>query len=497
MRRMLCALTAALLSVPVTHASVLDQSQSTITAGSYFAVGATTPAVQSVIGQVFTAGLDGYIERVQVYVENSSASPVTGGLLLSVQTVTPEGLPSGRELTSDSIGVCSATLVTRCVPPAGSPGWVEFNLPPARVDAGTRYALVLRAWGGGYLRWYNRVGPSFYPNGYAAGTTGGGWFAIDYDDTTFQTYVRPPALDQSQTAVDSFKFVTPQHAMAQIFVPAVTGYLRRIRVLLENDNATSPIRVTIHIRDLESPTIFTLGPALAVATIPVASVPPAGNPGWVDVTFDYLWLVAGTQYSIELSVPATGSTKWFDHYAGMSHTRRWELYWEYFHGMGYWENYYVTDATFETYMLQPAMRSTSPPPRVISPCINRVCPETKGGLTPADYVDGIKAHFLFKEKLDGVVMGTFSFRDEWPDGISFEDCTTEPGPCQLQVTTFQCTGPNAMTVAGGLRRAGDTYATSYELNLVGSSKGPGTITLKTPKNTYTVTRDRIVEVRCP
>jgi hypothetical protein len=155
------------------------------------------------------------------------------------------------------------------------------------------------------------------------------------------------------------------------------------------------------------------------------------------------------------------------------------------------------DAAFETYVLEPVSRSMPPPPRVITPCVNRVCPETKGGLTPADSVDGIKAHFLFKEKLNGTVMGNFSFTDEWPGGISFEDCTTESNTCRLRVTTFQCSGPNTMTVAGTFKRAEDVYASSYELNLTGTRKGSGTITLEIPKKTYTFTHDRIVEVSCP
>jgi hypothetical protein len=495
MRRILCALTAALLSVPATHADVLDQSQTAVTSGSYFAVGTNPIGVQYVVGQVFTAGMDGYLKRVQVLLENDSASPVTGGLLLSVQTVTTDGLPSGREIASDSIAVC-ADPAPSCVPAAGSPGWVEFSLPPAIVSAGTRYALVLRAWGGGYLRWYYHVSPSLYTGGYAAANNGSGWFDIDYDDATFRTYVAPPVLDQSQTAVGGYKIVNPQHPMAQTFVPAVTGYLRRIRLLLENQTASSPIAVSILLVDRAHPSAYRIGPEIAGATIPVAHLPSAGYPGWVDVTLDYLWMVAGTEYAVVLS-PSTGSIKWFDDFDYHDYTLRTEFYWEYIGDLGFWKEQYWADAAFETYVLPPVARSMPPPPREISPCINRVCPETKGGLTPADYVDGIKTHFLFKEKLNGAVGGTFSFTDEWPDGVSFQDCTTESNTCRLSVTTFKCTGPNAMTVAGSFKRAGDAYGSSYELNLTGTRKGSGTIILKIPKKTYTFTHDRIVEVSCP
>lgn len=492
MRKMLWALAAALLSVPATHADVLDQWQTAITSNSYFIVGTNPSGVQYVIGQIYTAGLDGYLQRVQVYIENDSASPVTGGLLLSVQTVTADGLPSGREIASDSIPVCPDEPIESCVPRAGSPGWVEFGLSPAIIAAGTRYALVLRAWGGGFLRWYDHVGPSYYPNGYMAGTSGSGWWAGTYDDMTFKTYVSPPVLDQSQTVATGYGVVHAERLMAQGFTPGVSGYLRRVRLLLENHDAVGPINVSIqpieHNYEHPSGTPIPDG----TATIPVASLPPAGNPWWVDVTFDYPWVIMGTEYAIVLSTAASGSIVWHDVATDM-YLGGHEMAWEY---IG-WYWVYRSDATFETYVLEPVTRSMPPPPREISPCVNRVCPETKGGLTPADSVDGIKAHFLFKEKPNGTVGGVLSFTDEWVDGISFEDCTTASGTCRLQVTTFKCTGPNAMTVAGSVKRATDTYALSYELELVGSRHGSGTFTLKLPRNTYTFTRDHVVEVNCP
>jgi hypothetical protein len=498
MKRMLCVLAAALLSLPVAHADVLDQSQTSITSGSYFIVGTNPSGVQYVIGQIYTAGLDGYLRRVQVYIENDSASPVTGGLLLSVQTVTADGLPSGREIASHSIPVCPDDPVASCVPRAGSPGWVEFSLPPALLSAGTRYALVLRAGGGGYLRWYDHVGPSYYPNGYMAGTSGSGWWAGDYDDMTFRTYVEPPILDQAQTVADSYGIVysdlDPKAAqrMAQGFTPGFSGYLRRVRLLLENYDATSSIDVSI--QPIDSNYNVPSDTPIASATIPFTSLPRAGNPLWVDVTFDYPWLIAGTEYAIVLSNAGSGSIKWHhvasDVYPGGREMARDLLGW-----------YYVdigrVDAAFETYMMEPVTRFTPPPPRVITPCVNRACPEAKGGLTPADSVDGIKMHLLFKEKPNGTVQGTFSFTDDWPDGVSFEDCGTGSSACQLRIITFMCTGPNSMTVVGSIKRAEDSYASGYELNLSGTGKGSGTITLEIPRRTYTFTHDRIVEVSCP
>jgi hypothetical protein len=493
-------------------ADVLDQSPVWTTPDSSFAVGANAPGTQSVIGQIVTAGLDGYLTRVQVYLENDATVPVTGGLLISIQTVTSDGLPSGREITNGTVGICTDTPAGDCIPPAGSPGWVEVRVSRVVVTAGTRYALVLRAWGGGFLRWYHFIGPSAYSSGYMVGTSGSGWWAGTYDDMMFRTYVAPPVLDQSQTVSNGY-FAVQQNvslgywwktaSVAQTFTAGTTGYLHRVRVRLENVSASGPIAVSIRTVDMKYDGAYPSGTQIGSGTIPVAKL-TVGAPGWVDVTLNDPVVTQGSQYAIILSMTSDGWIKWYDHQRStMSlpdvYPQGHELVWT----AGAWWNLDIEDtlgprdATFETYVLPPITYSPPPPPRVITPCVNRVCPETKGGLTPADFTDGITTHFLFKERLNGTVQGIFNFTDAWPDGVSFQGCTTESTACRLTVTTFRCTDPHTMTVAGSYRRPQDAQALSYRLTVSGTRKGSGTFTLNAGGKTYTLTRDRIVDVICP
>ena len=513
MSRMLWATAIALLSMAAVADDVLDQSQDKITADNYFSVGTNLSGTQWVIGQVFTAGVDGYLGRVQVYLENDSSRPVTGGILVSVQTVTTGGLPSGRQIAGGTIPVCPVTPPQSCVPPAGSPDWVEVNLSPAIVTAGARYALVLRAGGEGVLRWYDFIGPSAYPSGFMVGNSGSGWWAGTYDDMTFRTYVTPPVLDQSQAESNGY-FAVQQNvdlghwwttaSVAQTFTAGIGGYLHRVRLLLENRSVSGPIAVSIRTVDVLYDGAYPSGTQIGSGTIPVASLPSVGVPGWVDVTLDDPVITPGAQYAILLSMTADGWIKWYDNqrlsfWDPDVYPQGHELVWT----AGTWwnlDNDYSLgprDATFETYVLPPITRALPPPPRVITPCINRVCPATEGGLTPADFTDGIKTHFQFKERLNGTVQGIFDFTDAWPDGLSFQGCTTESAACRLTVATLLCTEPHTMTVAGSYRRPEDSYATSYQLTLSGTRNGPGTFTLSTAGKTYTLTRDRSVNVTCP
>jgi hypothetical protein len=492
---------------------VLDQSQTRMTPGNFFSVGTNLSATQYVIGQTFVAGLDGYLGRIRVYLENDSASPVTGGLIVSIQTATDDGLPSGREITNGTVSLCSDEPTGSCVPPAGSPGWVEVRLTPARVTAGTRYALVLRAVGGGFLHWYDYIGSSAYPNGNMVGNSGSGWWAGTADDMTFETYVTTPVLDQSQTTSNGYLAVQQNvdlghwwrtASIAQTFTAGVGGYLHRVRVLLENGSVSGPIAVSIRtVRMLEDgayPTETQIGSG----TIPVERVPPVGAPAWVDVTIDDPTLIQGVQYAVILSVTTDGWIKWYDNQRltvedADAYTGGHELVWT---GASWWNldlDYALgpRDTTFETYVLRPSSRSLPPPPRVITPCVGRVCPSVSGGLTPADSTDGITTHFQFKERLNGTVQGFFDFNDDWPDGLSLQGCTTESAACRLTVSTFNCIGPNTMIVAGSYKRREDTYTLGYQLTLSGTKDGSGTFTLLAGPKTYTFTQDRIVNVTCP
>lgn len=59
-----------------------------------------------------------------------------------------------------------------------------------------------------------------------------------------------------------------------------------------------------------------------------------------------------------------------------------------------------------------------------------------------------------------------------------------------------CTG-TACAVAGGYGHAQDTYASGHRLALSGTRNGSGSLTLSAAGKTYTLTRDRIVNVTWP
>ncbi len=496
------ALTASLLTVflvvsavvarPQSPGDTLDQFQTYITEDNYFIVGTVPFGTQErVTGQIFTAGLYGYLTRVQVYLENDASSPLAGGVMASIQTVTDDGFPSGREISSGSIGICADPAAVRCVPPAGSPGWVEIGLSPVVVEPGTRYAVVLRAWGGGRLHWFNHIGPSAYEAGFVVSNDGSGWLAVDYDDMTFRTYVRTPVLDQSQTVANDAVNVFPNYRVAQSFTAGTSGALHSVSVKLENDSlwpVYGPVTVSVWTPLTAS---NPLHEQIALGTIPNAAVPPVGYPAWVDVPVCCGNVSAGSQYIIVLSVYS--GTIWWHRSEGDAYSGGTEIdehsYWG-------WE-YPGTDTAFQTYVLEPLAQSPPPPPAGIAPCVNGACPALKGDLTPADFTDGITAHFLFKERPNGTVQGIFDFTDELLDKVPLSGCTTESTACRLTVRTFACTGPQEMTVAGSFKRMGDEYASGFRLVASGVKNGPAALTLSVAGLTYSFTHNRMVDVTCP
>lgn len=493
---------------------VLDQKQEWVTNDSYFTVGTNLSGTQVAIGQVFTAGMDGYLTRVEALLENDASHPVTLGVSASIMSVTADGLPSGRVLGSGSATLCPEGELTETCVPFGAPGWVKFSIQPIIVTAGTRYALTLRATGGGYLKWFDHIGPSAYPNGYMAGNTGAGWWKGGYDDMTFRTYVIPPELDQSQTVHNSW-FAVQQNvdlgnwwdtaAVAQTFTTGMQGgYLHKLRLLLETGSTVNPVTVNLQGVSMQYDGAYP-GATITSATIPVAKLPPAGSPAWVDVTLNDPVITPSTQYTIVLAMAGDGWIKWHDfhRYPYFSQPDVYPAGGELIAAGGRWWNLQQDytlgprDAAFETYILPFMTRSPTPPPRVITPCAGRVCPETVGSLTPADSTDGITAHFLFKERPNGTLQGILDIDDAAPGGLTLHGCTTESTACRLTVTTFLCTAPQTLTVAGSLKRPEDASATSFVLDAAGTQHGSGTFTLGIGRSTYSFMHDRMLNVTCP
>lgn len=473
----------------------LDQSQTYITASNYFIVGSIPFGTrQQVSGQIFTAGVYGYLTRVQVYLENDASSPVTVGVMASLQTVTDDGRPSGREIGSGTAALCSDTRTERCVPPAGSPGWVEIGIGDAIMTPGTRYALVLRASGGGRLRWYNHVGESAYEGGFVVVNDGSGWLDVPPDDMTFRTYVSTPVLDQSQTQTSQWNNSLGWGAtLAQTFTPSVSGILSKVSVYLENDTSYSTdgvVGVGIRTTDpQEFPSVTVIGSG----TIPVAAIPPLGQPGWVDVDICCGVVTQGVRYALVLGKAGPGWAQWHG-YSEDAYGPGTQWYWA--SSWGVWENAFQ-DLAFKTFVMEPLARVTPPPAPTITPCVHRLCPATIGGFTPWDKTDGVMSYFTFSEQPNGRVNGFLNFADSAPDAVSLRGCTTGWGGCQLVVKTFACADQHSMTVAGTYKRWGQTEASTFRLTLSGVWNGPGTFTLTSGGYTYTLSHDRIVHVTCP
>ena len=151
-------------------------------------------------GQVFTAGISGFLGRVGLELANYAASPATGPVTVSIQTLTAEGIPSGQQIGSGEIPLSA-------IPPAGSPSWVDAALiSPARVTAGTRYVLIVGT-AGGIVQWYQQFGGDSdpYPGGYPVARPADAWGTIvTNQDWAFKTYVWPRTLDQQQTAAPNY-----------------------------------------------------------------------------------------------------------------------------------------------------------------------------------------------------------------------------------------------------------------------------------------------------
>lgn len=479
-----------------------DQSQTSTHPDWFFYVGADMFGELHEVGQIFLVGMEGYLDRVRVYLENDPSSPATGPITVSIQEVTNDWLPSDRE-------IANATIPLDRIPSAGSPDWVDVSIEPVLVKKGTYLALVLSLSGGtGHIRWHDYIGPSAYPSGFTVGNDGYGWRAGTYDDMTFETYVITPVLDQSQEATNHYSIVEKDvssggrlytQLIAQTFTAGVSGNLHQVRVLLENGTAGAPIAVSIQTVETLLGRRFPTGLQIGSGTIPVEMIPQAGYSDWVDVSINDPPITAGTQYAIILSLTGSGWVKWYEYYGDVYERGTLDVW-----SQNYWfdSDYDYTirsrDATFQTYVLPPIITSPAPPPpQTTTPCVNGVCPAAKGGFTLADFTDGIMGHFQFRERPNGTIQGILNFTDSWPDGISLQGCTTESAACRLTVATFACTDQHTITVAGSYTQRGKPLADSYLLTLSGAAHGPGRFTLKAGGKSYTLTRDGITDVTCP
>ena len=426
------------------------------------------------VGQTFTVGSPGFLERIGIRLYNSAATPAA--IAISVRTLDSQGLPTETQ-------VASGTIPISALPGYNSGGWAVGSITPMLVTPGAKYAVVFTTSAVG-LDW--DTGGNVYDGGSAMGKmlVGGGvrvWAAADWLDGTFRTYIVPPILDQQQaTGIQQGALGAGSDAYVS-FIPTWSGVLSEVGAWLGIDPAyqdVTPLTVTLK----EYSTGNTIGTGAISAEFPewtgACSPDGCGSPLWFYTALSGIaprnvGVSAGTKYSLHLTATA-GSVNWM--YAG---------------------NPPIYD--YQSYVLPYIAIVTAPPPgptENITPCSGGICPRASGGFTPAAQADGITSRFHFQENPNGKVVSTLAFSDPSPGGITLKGCTTESENCMLTVKTFICTDTQSVRVSGTYTLRGET-AKSFSLNLSGVASEPGTFTLNAGMYQYVLTQADIVDVSCP
>jgi hypothetical protein len=198
----LLGVTMMLLSTGVAMAaSTLDQ-QNTVYADPYNPTGGSFGVdANQRIGQTFTAGISGNLDKVSLYgslMAEEPLNPAPGDLTVDIFAVDSSGDPTGSSIGYGSVPATNFT-----------PYNIEwFDVPlsqPALISSGTQYALVLASTEARCVRPDDpRPCPGFYsaifagsgnpyPGGYVGIFSGGDIFSFNNKDAdlAFKTYVSP------------------------------------------------------------------------------------------------------------------------------------------------------------------------------------------------------------------------------------------------------------------------------------------------------------------
>lgn len=310
------------------------------------------------LAQTFTVGMYGMLDQVSVLLENWS-NTASGDIMVSIETLTAAGLPSGTQVSSGIIPFSA-------IPPTGALAWVDVMMSDAYVTPGTRYALVLALNGGGYVWWAdNDTGSTYSGGSELIGYATGGWSTMSSYDTAFKTYVMPSALDQSQTVISGLFRTTDcaDQKIAQTFTAARSGILDRLSLYLGYGASNGNLTVTIQKVPLES------GTQIWSRTIPFSALPPAPGSGhaWVDFNISGVNVTAGTKYAIVVSSNDTWFDSWFGGNAYI-YIDEYEAGAAYTYNVCYPSHAWYdrqTDLAFKTYVIPATMVGSgvgSPPP---------------------------------------------------------------------------------------------------------------------------------------
>lgn len=249
------------------------------------------------VAQVFTAGLNGVVDRVRLMLAGDGLGSTTASVHVSIQPVTEQGVPSGSDLAV-------ADIPLSAVPPLGSAGWVDVAIT-ARMVPGRRYAIVLSASSGFFL-WSRNRGADLYPRGYFANESQGWYPSLD-SDAAFETYVLPPALDQSHMTESSYNLFGDGRRIGQTFVAGTYGMLDQVSVALQNYTSApgGDIVASVYATVNGLPS----GNPISMGSIPISSV-PAGEYAWLDIYMTDCYVAPGNTYALILASTGSGSIKW-------------------------------------------------------------------------------------------------------------------------------------------------------------------------------------------
>jgi hypothetical protein len=219
---------ATLAVVPSARASVVDQSQPTLSNAAIF--------VSEVIhgAQTFTAGTTGSLDRVDLAISRPAA--ITVPLTVEIRA-TAGGTPTGPALASENVVAADIPLVFI------ADGFISVPLSPAAaVVAGSEYAIVLSSPGCGFGNCYHWVlGPAGDPYPAGAGLqsfdAGATWTPFAYfgsTDLAFKTYVARPDV--------SVRFLRPlEQSTEDAIVLNVGKNGRSVPIKFDLFDSTTPI----------------------------------------------------------------------------------------------------------------------------------------------------------------------------------------------------------------------------------------------------------------
>jgi hypothetical protein len=159
------------------------------------------------LGQVFTAGKTGALDKVSVYMENKNTigGHVAGSVLVEVRSVIPSGSYAGTPAYAlKGWGIASYSGEQ------SPPRWLDVQLSDeAPVVAGTKYALTFSpvaqgdTWDDGYYLFFISDGEAYdsYKSGYGLVYHTGAWRMDANRDLLFKTYVSPDFISPEGTVL--------------------------------------------------------------------------------------------------------------------------------------------------------------------------------------------------------------------------------------------------------------------------------------------------------